>query len=287
MENGKKYPKKFLALGVALLIAAVITIGYLGSMVDQATISQDFAQEQVSQRLPITKNLKVLPLVSADFTVRDMTVIFRDDAQLEITAKCDLTSEVGDAEIEVNAIGIPEFHNKDAAFYFKPTQIKFTRFDFSQKAEQNAQAAGEVGKGIIETQLNGKSAAKLKSIASALGGVQAEKVVDKKLNEARAKAAEISPQDIAEKLKAGSLSLISESLTAYLNKCPIKKLDGAKGAVISLAVEEIRVENKEMIIEFSLLKLTGTLILYALVFIALIAAAVTAPFWMSVAAVFP
>lgn len=287
MKNGKKYPKSFILIGSILAIVAVTGIWYFASKLEQVRITQEFAQSKVSERLPITKTIKILPLLGADLTVNDLQVSFREDAQIAITAKCNVTSKVGQAEVEVFAIGTPEFRRANEAFYFKPSQIELTKFEFSAKSGENNATVAEVSKGILDKQLNGKGAAKLKSWAQSLGGDAAEKAVDKKLEAAREKVADLSPEEIIEKIKSASMILVSDAVTVYLNKCPIKRLEGAKGTIISLAVEKISIDKGELVIDLSLLRLTTTLLIWAFLLVAILVALMTAPVWFEVFAVIP
>jgi hypothetical protein len=283
MKDGRKYPKKFLVIAVALLFIAIVVIAKKGSDFDQLEISQDFAQSKISEKMPIEKSFKPIPFVSADMIVDNVIVDFRDDTQLKITADCKVESGVGGADIEVSIVGVPEYRNETMAFYFKPSKIEFTQFNFSQKAEENAKDAAAVSKGILETQYDsekeGTAANKLMGFASKLGGEAAEKVVGEKLDAVLEKAKEINPKETAEKIKVAALLIVADSITSHLSKHPIKKLDGAKGTIVSLAVEDISVANNVLIIEFSLLRLTGNLLLIAMLLIAIICFVLTAPWW--------
>lgn len=287
MKNGKKYPKSFVVIGAILAVVAVAGMWFWASKLEQVRISQEFAQQQISERLPITKTVKILPLLSADLTVNNLGISFSENAKIGIAAKCSITCKAGQADIEAVALGTPEYRRSDQAFYFKPSQVELTKFEFSAKSQKNAETVAEVAKGVLDKQLNGKGAEKLKSLASSLGGEAAEKAVDKKLEEAREKTADLKPEDIIKEIESRAMSLTSSAMVAYLNKYPIKKLDGAKGTIVSLAVQKISVDKGELVIDLSLLRLTATLVLYAGLAIILLIALLTAPAWIQVLAVLP
>lgn len=275
MTNGKKNVKSYLVTGTLLAIIALASIGYFAGNLDQVRISQGFAQQRISERLPISKNFKVIPLLSANLTVRDLQVSFRDDAHLEIHALCGVSSKIGEAEFKLYAAGIPEYRNRDRSFYFKPAKIYFPEFSFSPQSEENAKSVAEIGKSAIETQL---SAQQINHITSWLNG----KKVKNNLDMADKEIADW----IVDKIKASSMSVIETAITAHLDSNPIKKLDGANGEIISLAVKKISIDKGELVIDFSLLKLTSTLLLYALISITVVAAVITAPFWLQLLSLF-
>ena len=251
MKEKKKYPKKFLVIGLVLLIVfAGITFVVMKGL-DKVDIQESFAQDQISRHLPITSEFKIM-LVKCGLVIDSLDVQFLDDDRISVVAHGTVETSKGSAELTIESVGVPAYANR--GFYFKPDYIDYKDFKFSDEAKENIGTVGTIARNF-----SGKY---LKDL-----------VKDTDVN--------LDAEKFTERLKAIAMTSVQKQIISYLYKNPVKKLDGFKGTIVSLAIDEIKVNDRVLTINFSFLKLTGRIILLIFVFFGSVAFILTAPWWMT------
>lgn len=249
MKEKKKYPKKVLVIALVLFVVfAGITFVVMKGL-DKVDIQESFAQDQISQRLPIVSEFNIL-LVKCDLVIDSLAVQFLDDDRISVVAHGTIETSKGNAELTIESIGVPAYANQ--GFYFKPDYIDYKDFQFSEEAKGNIGTVGTIAKNFSNKYLK-------------------DLVKDTNIK--------LDTEKFVEKLKATAKASVQKRIISYLYKNPVKKLDGFKGTVVSLAIDKIKVNDRVLTIHFSFLKLTGRIILLVFVFFGAIAFVLTAPWW--------
>lgn len=249
MREKKKYPKKIFIIGLVLfVIFAGITFVVMKGL-DKVDIQESFAQDQISQRLPMVNEFKVL-LIKCDLVIDSLAVKFLNDDRISVVAHGVIKTSKGDAKLIVESVGVPAY--ADRGFYFKPDYIDYKDFQFSGEAKRNMKIAGTIAKNFSDRYIK-------------------DLVKNTDIN--------FNTEEFVEKLKVTAKISIQKQIISYLYKNPVKKLDGFKGTIVSLAIDKIKVNDKVLTIHFSFLKLTGRIILLVIIFLGAVAFVFTAPWW--------
>ncbi len=243
----KQISNKKIIVSVAIAIIGISVIWYNMSDVSSVTITQKSAQVMIAKKLPITKEIKVAKF-DMKFVVDQIDVGFENNNILSVVAHATVDTSVGSASVLVRTTGTPVYQSM--AFYYQPQTFEFSEFTLSDKALANTKTAGQIASNAT------KKFDKYLKNSGLLDGTDISV----------AQTAEVMTAKIREYAKPALETIIIEYLTDH----PIKKLDGVKGFVVSLAIDEIQVANNTLTIEFSLLAFTLNMVILILVFIALI-----------------
>lgn len=249
MKEGREYPKELLLAGVIFIIIASVVVWYKMSGKDRVIISQQDAQEKMNEYLPYKKEFQKY-FVSVMATVDKVQVDFRDENSIHVMAEGQAVSSKGSAKIQIETVGTPEY--RQGAFYFNPQTFDLKKFEFSGEAQENADKAGRLVR------------------------AGAKKYFGEILNEA---GVQVKAEEVSLKIKEAFKNAAEETVIHHLNRHPVKTLEGAKEKIISLAIDKVEVSNGNIIIYFSLIKFTYSIMLLILSAIAAFAIMMSAPWW--------
>lgn len=249
MKKVEKYPKALLWAGAIIFVLVVLLAWFDMSGRGNVRFSESQAQSQIDQHLPLDKDLSVF-LIPFGISVRDVIVHFEEGNQVHVMAVGEIRTARGNAEVEVDSVGYPQY--RDGAFFFALQNFEITKFEVDEQGRENLATAGRVLKGVLERHL---------------GGV---------LKDARAK---VDARKLAGRIEAKAADAIEQALAKHLARHPIYKFDGAKGKILKLAIDKVEVQSSELVISFSLIRLTLTVVLIVLGALVGLAAVMTAPWW--------
>jgi hypothetical protein len=258
--KSRKLSTKTIVIAVVLAIIGALVVWGQMTDIDKVSITEEYAQGKISERLPIQKDLKV-PLLKMGITVDRVDVDFQDGDILGVVAHATVNTRFGDADVEVRTTGTPVY--KDMAFHYHPTSFEFSEFKLSGKAKASMGTAGQIAS----------------NASKRLDGY----LKKKGLLEGTDISVAMSADEITDKIRKAAKPGLEKVITKYLNRYPIKKLDGIKGTIVSLAIDKIQIEDGTLTIDFSLLKLTVRVLIFALLFlVAIIGLWFFFPLWVEI-----
>ena len=248
MEKRKYSPKMLIFISAITIVCVCISI-YALCATYHISFSEQQTHDQISQKIPYTQTGTFL---SQDYTItiQDVQIDFQDHDKIHLTTRGDVKTKFGDLMIEIDTIGIPSI--LDNAIYFAPETFTFTKYELSKKAQETAENVGTIGKNAL---------------TKYAGDLLKNTSID------------TSATKIANGLKEHLKEKIQCSIIAYLKSHPIKKLDGINGLVMTLGIKDTHVTNDNIVIDISILKLTGMSLFIILVSITMIGAAISMPLW--------
>ena len=247
--------KRSVGVAVVISIVAFVILWSAMSDTDSITITETYAQEKVDEKLPVKKEVSRLKQ-KMQIIVDKIDIDFQDGNILGVVAHATVITRFGNASVQIRTTGKPEL--KALAFYYRPETFEFSEFILSDEALKNSQKAGQIASNATK---------KLDRYLRHSGLLEGTDV-------SVAKGAEELTQLIRESAKPA----LENVIISYLSEHPIRRLDGVKGAVISLAIDDFTVSQDKLVIDFSLLTLTINIALLMLLFAAIIGVAMFFPF---------
>lgn len=249
MREGKRYPRSILIAGIIFFAVASAIIWYKMSGKDHVTITQQAAQEILNKNLPLSRDFQRY-LLSFNAKIDNVRIFFRDGNQIHIYAEGSVATSKGSAEIQINTVGVPEYRTE--AFYFNPQRFELVKFELSEEAKTSINKAGRIARAGVK------------------------KYFGEILDEA---GVEVRAERISQKIKEGAKNAAEEAIINHLSKHPVKKMESAKEIIVGLAIERMEVNNGDLTIYFSLLKLSWAIAQIIILAIAMLCLLITVPWW--------
>lgn len=225
--------------------------------VEKVEISEQYAQEQISGRLPIVKSYRVLGK-DVEVIVDSFTVDFQDGDNLGVIAHVVINTDRGKMETTVRAVGTPYYEPSEMAFYYEPSHFEFGESHFFKKNTTRDSVAK-------------KKKSKLAGIVGKSKILQHAQVLAKS-----------KIQNFNNEIKHQAKDHLEGVMVKMLQKHPVKRLDSLQGTILNLGIEDIGVENDILYITVSMLKITYGIMAFALIFLSLVFLALYAPWLLEV-----
>ncbi len=260
--------KKFI-LGTLFCIAtSILLIAFFYPDI-KITITEDQVKEQVDKKLPYNQDIiiekEILSKMISEtlhLDVYDASLKFLEDGRVSLFADFKVSRKSDSVKGSAVLISGIKFNNSEGSFYLNSTELKEYTLEPFISEETNVAVSTKL-EDIKEKAISKKN--KLKSFLKNNLSDELNAKVSVKATEYKKKAIEHidnNKEVYMDKVK----ELVKDSLVKLTNKYPVYTLNQAdiKQKVASMALKDIKFQEQEMIVVFSIAKFLSSLLLYCI-----------------------